>query len=178
MDALEMDTADCSNGHSESKVGARHNASTVEARHSESKAGVRHSESERASSQIYWLLFCLCRCGFSHVLRKTDADFLFSITATANFHKHVHSPVFCLFVLIIMIIKRISRAPLYHTRWEHRALYNNTNDRHRHAHTHVPDEGIGTAVKNSLEIIIKQVCLEGGFKTGGRISACSHKANS
>ena len=31
------------------------------------------------------------------------------------------------------------------------------------------DEGIGTVVKNSLEIIIKQACLEGGFKRGGRI---------
>ena len=30
-------------------------------------------------------------------------------------------------------------------------------------------DGIGTAVKNSLEIIIKQVRLEGGFKRGGRI---------
>ena len=27
---------------------------------------------------------------------------------------------------IIIIIKRISRAPIYHTGWEHRALYNNT----------------------------------------------------
>ena len=31
------------------------------------------------------------------------------------------------------------------------------------------DEGIGRAVKNSLEIIIKQVRLEGGFERGGRI---------
>ena len=61
--------------HSESKVGARHNESTVEARHSESKVGARHSESKIASSQIYWLLFCLCRCGFSYVLRKTDDFF-------------------------------------------------------------------------------------------------------
>ena len=29
--------------------------------------------------------------------------------------------------LIIIIIKRISTAPIYHTRWQHRALYNNTN---------------------------------------------------
>ena len=29
-------------------------------------------------------------------------------------------------IIIIIIIKRISRAPIYHTRWEHRALYNNT----------------------------------------------------
>ena len=44
-----------------------------------------------------------------------------------------------------------------------------------HTHTHTlslsraraSDEGIGTAVKNSLEI--EQVHLEGGFKRGGRI---------
>ena len=71
---------------------------------------------------------------------------------------------------LIIIIKRISRAPIYHTRWQHRALYNNTNHTHTHTHTHtVSDEGMGRAVKNSLEIIIKQVRLEGGFKRGGRI---------
>ena len=31
-----------------------------------------------------------------------------------------------------IIIKRISRVPIYHTRWEHRVLYNNTNDTHTH----------------------------------------------
>ena len=78
---------------------------------------------------------------------------------------------------IIIIIKRISRVPIYRARWEHRALYNNTNNTHArthartHAHTHIraSDEGIGRAVKNSLEIIIKQVHLEGGFKRGGRM---------
>ena len=64
--------------------------------------------------------------------------------------------------------------PIYHIRWQHRALYNNTNYIHTHmrAHTHthtVSDEGMGRAVKNSLEIIIKQVHLEGGFERGGRI---------
>ena len=97
--------------------------------------------------------------------------------------------------------------PIYHTRWQHRALYNNTNHTHTHTHTHthartharththsrthtrththarthartyththrhtpVSDEGMGRAVKNSLEIIIKQVCLEGGIERGGRI---------
>ena len=72
--------------------------------------------------------------------------------------------------------------PIYHTRWQHRVLYNNTNHTHTHArtrththarthvrarthtHTHrVSDEGMGRAVKNSLEIVIKQVRLEGGF---------------
>ena len=39
-----------------------------------------------------------------------------------------------------------------------------------HTHTHtVSDKGMGMAVKNSLEIIIKQVRLEGGFERGGRI---------
>ena len=45
---------------------------------------------------------------------------------------------------------------------------------HTHARTHarthtVSDEGMGMAVKNSLEIIIKQVRLGGGFERGGRI---------
>ena len=40
---------------------------------------------------------------------------------------------------------------------------------HTHTHTRMSDEGIGTDVKNSLEIVIAQVCLEGGFKRGGRI---------
>ena len=35
----------------------------------------------------------------------------------------------------IIRIKRISRAPLYRTRWEHKALYNNTHT-HMHALTH------------------------------------------
>ena len=74
---------------------------------------------------------------------------------------------------IIIIIKRISRAPIYHTRWQHRTLYNYTNHTHTHMHTRththtythtVLDEGMGRAVKNSLEIIIKQVCLEGSFE--------------
>ena len=62
----------------------------------------------------------------------------------------------------IIIRKRISRAPIYHTRWQHRALYNNTN--HTHTHT-ASDEGMGRAVKNNLEIII----THGSFKRGGRI---------
>ena len=37
---------------------------------------------------------------------------------------------------LIIIIKRISRAPIYHTRWQHRALYSNTNHTHTHTHTH------------------------------------------
>ena len=37
---------------------------------------------------------------------------------------------------VIIIIKRISRVPIYHTKWEHRALYNNTNDRRTHSRTH------------------------------------------
>ena len=41
---------------------------------------------------------------------------------------------------------------------------------HTHTHTHrASNEGMGRAVKNSLEIIIKQVRLEGGFERGGRI---------
>ena len=66
--------------------------------------------------------------------------------------------------------------PIYHTRWQQRALYNNTNHArtrahtHTHTHTHrVSDEGMGRAVKNSLEIIIKRVHLEGGFEREGKI---------
>ena len=36
---------------------------------------------------------------------------------------------------------RISRAPIYDTRWQHRALYNNTN--HTHTHTHSVERGDG-----------------------------------
>ena len=73
---------------------------------------------------------------------------------------------------VIIIIKKISRAPIYCTRCEHRALYNNTNNTHTHTHTHThmnscmhthtrrSDEGIGTAVKNSVEIVIKQYTHE------------------
>ena len=42
--------------------------------------------------------------------------------------------------------------PIYHTRWQHRALYSNTN--HTHTHT-ASNEGMGRAVKNGLEIIIE-----------------------
>ena len=57
-------------------------------------------------------------------------------------------------------------------------LYNNANNRHRHTCTHsVSDEGIGRVVKNSLEIIIKQVRLEGSFIKGGRIRVAVFEAN-
>ena len=38
-------------------------------------------------------------------------------------------------IIIIIIIKRIPRAPNYSKRWEHRALYNNANNTHAHTHT-------------------------------------------
>ena len=67
--------------------------------------------------------------------------------------------------IIMIIIKMISRAPIYRTGLEHRALYNNMHSCTPPTHTHV-----GIAVKkDSLEIVIKQVHLEGGFKRGGRI---------
>ena len=34
-----------------------------------------------------------------------------------------------LIMIIIIIIKSISRASIYRTRWEHRAIYRNTNNR-------------------------------------------------
>ena len=76
---------------------------------------------------------------------------------------------------IITIIKRIFRVPIYHTRWQHMALYNNTNHTHR-----VLDEGMCRAVKNSLEIIIKQVRLEGGFESSCTLTSrtlCSKPRN-
>ena len=38
-------------------------------------------------------------------------------------------------IIIIIIIKRISRAPIYRTRWEHRALFNNTSNTLTRTHT-------------------------------------------
>ena len=92
--------------------------------------------------------------------------------------------IFTRSLIIIRIIKRISRAPIDHTMWQHRALYNNTIHTHTHTHTHThphthththqaSDAGMGRAVRNSLEII-KQVRLEGGFERGGsiRVAEC------
>ena len=39
-------------------------------------------------------------------------------------------------IVMILIIKRISRAPIYLTRWEYRALCNSTNNTHTHTHAH------------------------------------------
>ena len=50
-------------------------------------------------------------------------------------------------VQLIIITMRITRALIYRTRWEHRTLYNNTNDRRTHTHTHTLARwtgGIGT----------------------------------
>ena len=57
---------------------------------------------------------------------------------------------------LIIIIKRISRAPIYHTKWQHRALYNNTN----HTHT-ASDEGMGRDVsgKNVLNSMIIKISM-------------------
>ena len=73
--------------------------------------------------------------------------------------------------IIIVMIKMISRAPIYCTgestghftiTCTHAPIHVCT---HTHTHTHV-----SMAVKkDSLEIVIKQVHLEGGFKRGGRI---------
>ena len=48
---------------------------------------------------------------------------------------------------LIIIIKRISRVPIYHTRWEHRALYShsNTDNTHTHTHTHTHIHWTGRA---------------------------------
>ena len=71
---------------------------------------------------------------------------------------------------LIIIIKRISRAPIYSTRWEHRALYNNTNNtQHTRIQIHVRWGDRHSCEKDSLETVTEQVGLEGGFKRGGRI---------
>ena len=86
----------------------------------------------------------------------------------------------------IITVKRNSRLPMYWSRWERRAPYNNINNTrshththtwtppphtHTHTHRHASDRGIGTAVKNAFFnlFFIEPVCLEGGFKRGGRI---------
>ena len=51
-------------------------------------------------------------------------------------------------ILIIIILKRISRAPIYHTRWQHRALYN-TNHTHTHTHTHTHSDKLRPMPKHS-----------------------------
>ena len=38
-------------------------------------------------------------------------------------------------IIMMMVIKRIFRAPIYGTRWENRALYNNTDNRQTQTHT-------------------------------------------
>ena len=57
--------------------------------------------------------------------------------------------------LIIIIMKRISIAPIYYRRWEHRKLYNNTNNTHAHRHTHTRWWDRHSCEKDSLEIVIK-----------------------
>ena len=64
-----------------------------------------------------------------------------------------------------IITKKIYGAPIYRTRWEHRAF----TVTKKHAHN-ASDGGIGTAVKDSLEIGIEQMHLEVDFKRGGRIT--------
>ena len=64
--------------------------------------------------------------------------------------------------------------PVYRTKWGHGMLYNNTNN----THTHVGGGGGGggrhSCEKDSLEIVIEQVHLEGGSKRGGVFEAnCS-----
>ena len=72
-----------------------------------------------------------------------------------------------LFYIIVIIIKRICRAPIYRTKWEHRVLYNNTNNNntHTHARTHacIRQGDRHGCERGSLEIVIEQVHLVGGF---------------
>ena len=66
---------------------------------------------------------------------------------------------------MVIIKKKISRPPIYHTRWERWMLYNNINtSMHTHAHTHACD-----CEKDSLAIVLKKVRLEGSLKRQRRI---------
>ena len=53
-------------------------------------------------------------------------------------------------IMMMIIIKRISRAPIYRPRWQHRALYNNTDNTHTHTHTHRRTRARARALANSL----------------------------
>ena len=57
---------------------------------------------------------------------------------------------FALSKMIIIIIKIISRAPIYHTRWQHRALYNNTNHTHTHSIGRGDGQGCEKRFRNNL----------------------------
>ena len=65
------------------------------------------------------------------------------------------------------------RVPFCCTRWEHRALYNNTNNMHSsmpaHTRAHVRQGDRHGCEKDRLEIVTEQVCPEGYFKRGGKI---------
>ena len=91
----------------------------------------------------------------------------------------------CVCVCVIIIIKGITIVPIYHTGLECRALYTHTCMHactcacaHIHTHTrmharthtctHTQKNG-HVCEKVSLEIIIEQVCLEGGLDCKGRI---------
>ena len=51
-------------------------------------------------------------------------------------------------------------APIYHTRWERRVLYNNTNN--THTHRHWTGEYRHLCEEDSLEIVIEEASLEEG----------------
>ena len=77
----------------------------------------RRSKTNEAKSQRTWIL-----------------TVLITITMLSwKRHRHI-----CLAKVrrIMIIIKRIAWAPIYRTRWEHRALYNKPNNTPTHTHTH------------------------------------------
>ena len=51
-----------------------------------------------------------------------------------------------------IIIKRISTAPIYHTRWQHRLLYNNTNNKHEMETDRQTDRQTETERQSNTEI--------------------------
>ena len=83
---------------------------------------------------------------------------------------------------IIIIMKGIFivfLVPMYHTVWECRVLYNNSNNKHTHTWVHVGWWGVvrHSCEKDSLEIV-EQVCVEGGIERGGgnRVVECLRQA--
>ena len=80
--------------------------------------------------------------------------FSFSLLLERLFHKHTCT------VIIIITIKRISRVPIYHTKWQHRVLYNNTNYTHTHTHTHTHTQAVHFAYRQIQAANYQYNCIK------------------
>ena len=70
--------------------------------------------------------------------------------------------------LMIIILKVISVTPTQHTKWESITFYTHTHTHTPSPHTHVGQGDRHGSERDSLEIVIEQVSLEGDFKRGRR----------